>query len=57
MPIELQVKLLRVLETGVIQRVGGGDEIPVDVRVVAATNRDPAQAVQSQALREDCSTA
>jgi DNA-binding NtrC family response regulator len=53
MPIELQPKLLRVLETGVIQRVGGGDEIPVDVRLIAATNRDPAEAVQRRTLRED----
>ena len=50
---ELQVKLLRVLETGRIVRVGGTQEIPVDVRVVAATNRDPLQAVQEERLRED----
>src|SRR5262249_37500629 len=41
MPIELQVKLLRVLETGTVTRVGGEKSIPVDVRVVAATNRIP----------------
>src|SRR6185436_9180647 len=39
MPAELQVKLLRVLETGKVTRIGGNDPIPVDVRVIAATNR------------------
>ena len=53
MPIELQVKLLRVLETGTVVRVGGNEPIPVDVRVVAATNRDPAEAVTAGKLRED----
>jgi len=53
MPAELQVKLLRVLETGTIHRVGGKTGIDVDVRVVAATNRDPHEAVESGALRED----
>ena len=41
MPIDLQVKLLRVLETGLFMRVGTNREIASDVRVVAATNRDP----------------
>ncbi len=50
---ELQVKLLRVLETGVIRRVGGSAEIAVDVRVVAATNRDPEVAVKDGKLRRD----
>jgi len=53
MPIELQVKLLRVLETGTLVRVGASKPTPVDVRVVAATNRDPAQAVRDGRLRED----
>jgi len=53
MPAELQVRLLRVLETGRVTRVGGTVEIEVDVRLVAATNRDPAQAVEGGALRED----
>jgi DNA-binding NtrC family response regulator len=53
MPLELQVKLLRVLETGAVTRVGGTAAIPVDVRVVAATNRDPRQAVEEQRLRDD----
>ena len=53
MPLELQVKLLRVLETGAILRVGGSELVPVDVRVIAATNRDPARAVREGAMRED----
>jgi len=53
MPIELQVKLLRVLETGEITRVGATDVTPVDVRVVTASNRDPQEAVADGTLRED----
>ena len=53
MPLELQVKLLRVLETGRFSRVGGEQELPIDVRVIAATNRDPHQAVIDQKFRED----
>ena len=53
MPIELQVKLLRVLETGTVMRVGGEEPIKVDVRVVAATNRVPEEAVAQGKLRED----
>ncbi len=53
MPAELQVKLLRVLETGTVTRVGGEKPIPVDVRVVAATNRIPEQALQEGRLRGD----
>jgi two-component system response regulator AtoC len=53
MPIELQVKLLRVLETGAITRVGATDPMPVDVRVVTASNRDPQEAVADGTLRED----
>ena len=45
MPIELQVKLLRVLEIGQLTRVGGDQPTEVDVRVITATNRDPAAAV------------
>jgi len=49
----LQVKLLRVLESGSIRRVGAEEDIAVDVRVVAATNRDPEDAVRAGLLRED----
>jgi len=53
MPIELQVKLLRVLETGTVARIGGDQAVDVDVRVLAATNRDPHKAVHDGKLRED----
>ena len=53
MPVELQVKLLRVLETGTLTRVGSSEAIAVDVRVVAATNRDPQAAIKGGQLRED----
>ncbi|MGH8150998.1 MAG: sigma-54-dependent transcriptional regulator [Steroidobacteraceae bacterium] len=53
MPMELQVKLLRVLETGTITRVGGSQQIDSDVRVIAATNREPRGAVAAGKLRED----
>ena len=46
MPLDLQVKLLRVLETGQFMRVGTHREIACDIRIVAATNRNPEQAVQ-----------
>lgn len=53
MPVELQVKLLRVLETGMFMRVGSDREVETDVRVVAATNRKPEDAVADGKLRED----
>jgi len=53
MPAELQVKLLRVLESGRFLRVGGNESIETDVRILAATNRDPQEAVTKGALRED----
>ncbi len=53
MPIELQVKLLRVLETGTVMRVGGSDPTPVDLRVIAATNRPAEEAVRAGKLRQD----
>src|SRR5471032_3128011 len=53
MPIELQVKLLRVLETGMFMRVGTTKELETDVRLIAATNRDPEQAVHEGKLRLD----
>ena len=48
-----QVKLLRALETGTFYRVGGNELIRADVRVIAATNRDPVTAVKENGLRED----
>ena len=53
MPLDLQVKLLRVLETGTVMRVGSTQTIEIDVRLIAATNRTPAQAVADGRLRED----
>jgi DNA-binding NtrC family response regulator len=50
---EMQVRLLRVLETGRFARIGGDRELAADVRVLAATNRDPASAVRDGVLRED----
>ncbi len=53
MPIELQVKLLRVLETGSFMRIGSNQELHTDVRIVAATNRDPEAAIAEGRLRLD----
>ncbi len=53
MPLELQVKLLRVLETGRFMRVGSTTTLDADVRVIAASNRPLLQAVQAGKLRED----
>ena len=50
---ELQVKLLRVLEARTLRRVGGSQDLRVDVRLVSATNRDPQDAVREGKLRED----
>ena len=53
MPAGLQAKLLRVLERHVITRVGGTAEIPIDVRVVTATNRDLEKEITRGHFRED----
>jgi len=53
MPMSLQAKLLRFLQERVIERVGGREEIPVDVRIVCATNRDPKAAIGEGRFRED----
>ncbi len=53
MPLAMQPKLLRAIEAGEIERVGGEKPIAVDVRIVAATNRDLAQAVKDGLFRED----
>ena len=49
----LQVKLLRVLQDHIFRRVGGTDDIEVDIRVIAATNKEPAQLIRAGAFRED----
>ncbi len=53
MSAELQVRLLRVLEEKSLRRVGGAQEIRVDVRLLSATNRDPEAAMRDGKLRED----
>jgi DNA-binding NtrC family response regulator len=53
MPVGLQPKLLRVLEDGRVRRLGGSQEFAFDVRVLAATNRDPREAIEKGTLRED----
>jgi DNA-binding NtrC family response regulator len=53
MPMELQPKLLRLLDEARFRRVGGKREITVNVRTISATNQDPREAVQEGTLRED----
>lgn len=53
MPLHLQTKLLRILETRKYRRVGGENEIAVNVRIISATNRDPESAIREGLLRED----
>ncbi len=53
MPVMLQAKLLRVLEDRKVRRLGSSKEVPVDVRVLAATNKDPHEAARRGELRED----
>ena len=53
MPINLQAKLLRVLENGTFRRVGGTTDIKVDVRVISATNKDIKEEIASGRFRED----
>ncbi len=53
MPLSIQAKLLRLLQEKQIERLGGGGTIPVDVRIIAATNRDLEAAIASGAFRED----
>jgi len=48
-----QAKFLRILQDGTLRRLGGKTEVAVDVRVVAATNKDPEKAIRDGALRED----
>jgi two-component system NtrC family response regulator len=53
MPVALQAKMLRFLQERVIERVGGREEISVDVRVVCATNQNPADLIKENLFRED----
>ncbi len=53
LPLDLQVKLLRALQEGEIDPVGGKRPVKIDVRIVSATNRDPDQQVKDGAFRED----
>ena len=53
MPLALQAKMLRFLQERVIERVGGREEISVDVRVVCATNHNPEEMIKAGAFRED----
>jgi two-component system, NtrC family, response regulator HydG len=53
MSTDMQVRLLRVLETGRFARIGGDRDLAANVRVLAATNRDPSAAVRDNVLRED----
>lgn len=53
LPLNLQVKLLRFLQDGLVERVGGRESIPVNTRVIAATNRDLQEAMKGGKFRED----
>jgi transcriptional regulator with GAF, ATPase, and Fis domain len=53
MPLDAQVRLLRVLQHREIERVGGADRIPVDIRIIAATNKDLPEMVRAGRFRED----
>lgn len=53
MPLAMQVQLLRVLETGQYHRVGGTEQLSVDLRIIAATNRDPKEAALAGTFRMD----
>jgi transcriptional regulator with GAF, ATPase, and Fis domain len=53
MPLSLQSKILRFLEQGEVQRIGGNDNLKVDVRVVAATNADLSSLIKQHLFRED----
>ncbi len=53
LPLPAQIRLLRVLQNGIIERVGGAESIPVDTRIISATNRSLREMVQFNTFRED----
>jgi len=53
MPMSMQAKLLRAVQEGIIERIGGERSIPIDVRIIAATNIDLKKAIQERRFRED----
>lgn len=53
LPLQMQVKLLRVLQERTLMRVGGAEEIPIDIRVLAATNRNLKEASDEGSFRKD----
>ena len=53
MPLDLQTRLLRVIEEGIIRRIGGKDEIPINVRIIAATNKELREEVRKGNFRTD----
>ena len=53
MDVRLQAKLLRALQERVIDRVGGGKPVPVDIRIIATSNRNLAEEVRKGTFRED----
>ncbi len=53
MPLDMQTRLLRVIEEGTVSRIGGGKEIVVDVRIIAATNKDLEEEVKKGNFRKD----
>jgi len=53
MPLELQIKLLAVIQDRVVERIGGAKTIPVDVRIIAATHQDLGKAIKEKRFRED----
>ena len=53
MPLETQAKLLRVLQDGMVDRIGGTQPVSVDVRMIAATNADLSAAIQRGTFRAD----
>jgi two-component system response regulator FlrC len=57
MDVRLQAKLLRAIQERVIDRVGGAKPVPVDIRILATSNRDLAQAVRDGSSAKTCSTA